>query len=261
MPQQANRFAVKRLPDGRAMLNLACGTRMDPRWNNLDFSPYARLARRPWLARLMARAGLLSHQRRERLRGVDPDIIAWDLRKGIPFADNCFNVVYHSHFLEHLDRRHATAFLKECCRVLTSGGILRVVVPDLEILVHRYLKALGEASGGSPGAAKSHRQAVEDLFDQMVRQEATGATEQNWFVRRLERALRGGAASTGELHRWMYDRHSLVELFQEAGLCNAEACDCESSRVRDWKQFHLDSNADGSPYKPESLYVEGTRQL
>jgi|GEM_PF-6941157 len=34
------RFVVKRLPDGRAMLNLGCGTRMHHGFNNLDFSPY-----------------------------------------------------------------------------------------------------------------------------------------------------------------------------------------------------------------------------
>src|SRR5579859_7062573 len=31
-----NRFPVKLLPDGRAMLNVGCGTRMDWGWNNLD---------------------------------------------------------------------------------------------------------------------------------------------------------------------------------------------------------------------------------
>ena len=84
------------------MLNLACGTRMHHGWNNLDFSPYARLAHRPRLTSMLKAFGMLSNERLKRLAEVDPEIIAWDLRKGIPFAPNTFDVVYHSHFLEHI---------------------------------------------------------------------------------------------------------------------------------------------------------------
>src|SRR5687768_11717320 len=114
----SSRFRIKPLADGRAMLNVACGTRMHWDWNNLDFSPYALLARKPWLAALMKRAGLLSAERQERLTGIDPTIIRWDLRRGIPFAADSFDVVYHSHFLEHIDPQYAPGLLKECHRVL-----------------------------------------------------------------------------------------------------------------------------------------------
>src|SRR4051812_49262715 len=115
------RFPIKRLADGRAMLNLACGTKMDWGWNNLDFSPYALLARKEWLARGLKAAGLLSGERQDRLRQTDPSIIRWDLRKGIPFEANVFDVVYHSHFLEHIDPQFAPPLLKECHRVLKPG--------------------------------------------------------------------------------------------------------------------------------------------
>ena len=95
--RMSQRFFVRRLDDGSAMLNLGCGVKMHPRWVNLDFSTYARLASHPRLSRAARRIGLLSATRYERLQQVDPNIIWWDLRRGIPFPDGTFDVVYHSH--------------------------------------------------------------------------------------------------------------------------------------------------------------------
>ena len=40
--------------------------------------------------------------------------------------------------LEHLDRDEVKRFLKEAKRVLIEGGIIRLVVPDLEKLIIQY---------------------------------------------------------------------------------------------------------------------------
>jgi SAM-dependent methyltransferase len=255
----SQRFAVKQLPDGRAMLNLACGTKMHHGWNNLDFSPYTRLARRPWLVGLLRAVGFLSPVRQERLAAVDPGVICWDLRHGIPFAADTFDVVYSSHFVEHLDRDVVPVHLTECRRVIKPGGILRVVVPDLESIARDYVRALDRLESGEAAAEKERAQAVYELFDQMVRQGATGAGEQKAWVGRVERFIRGGAASTGELHRWMYDRHSLAAEFRRAGFQEAQARGVSDSGVAGWEAFKLDVNEDGEEYKPASLYVEGVR--
>jgi SAM-dependent methyltransferase len=253
------RFPIKTLADGSAMLNLACGTRMHWGWNNLDFSPYALLARNQWLRGAMKAAGLLSPERQERLRRIDPTIIRWDLRKGIPFGENSFDVVYHSHFLEHIDLRFAPGLLKECHRVLKPGGVLRVVLPDLEFLVKQYQAAIQAMDADRPGALKFHRQSVADLFDQMVRRETTGTREQKRWVKWIEQKFRGGAADTGELHRWMYDRHSLGQLLSQTGFRNVQHRSASTSLIRGWAEFELDTNLDGSVYKPESLFMEGVK--
>jgi len=79
---------------------------------------------------------------------IEPDIIAWDLRHGIPFDEGSFDVVHHFHLLEHIDREAVAAFLGECPRVLKPGGSLRVVVPDLEIWSKRYLLSLQSGERG-----------------------------------------------------------------------------------------------------------------
>src|SRR5262245_46493744 len=135
------RFTIKKNRDGKALLNLACGVYMHRDWNNVDFNPYTWMVHYPRLAALLRTAGILSKKRYERLKETDPAIIAWDLRKGIPFPDQAFDFVYHSHFLEHLSKECAPSFLKECHRVLKPGGTLRVVVPDLRYWTEQYMQS------------------------------------------------------------------------------------------------------------------------
>jgi SAM-dependent methyltransferase len=252
---------VKRLIDGRALINLGCGTRTHWAWNNLDSSPYARIRRHRSVAVFLKRVGVLSTLRFKRLEAMDPDIIYWDLRRGIPFEDQTFDIVYHSHLLEHVDRDQARKFLKECRRVLKSNSVLRVVVPDLESLVHQYLGAVAALDKREEEADVRHRQAVCELFEQMVRKEAAGIAMQRPWVRVLERLLRrgGSAAQAGELHRWMYDRHSLGSLLSDVGFREIKRVDAFVSRVEGWTSFNLDTEPDGSIYKPNSLYMEAIK--
>ena len=102
----------------KSYLNLGCGNKFHPAWTNVD---------------VVARGN---------------SVIGHDLRKGISFPDGKFDVVYHSHLLEHFPRAQALPFLRECYRVLKPGGIIRVAVPDLERIARVYLQAFEEAVQG-----------------------------------------------------------------------------------------------------------------
>ncbi len=90
-------------------LNLGCGNRFDPNWINIVFFAY------------------------------DKCVIQHNLHLGIPFPDNSFEMVYHSHLLEHFLKQDAAKFLIECFRVLKPGEIIRIAVPDLEAITKLYL--------------------------------------------------------------------------------------------------------------------------
>ena len=109
-----------------------------------------------------------------------PGVIAHDIRTGLPFPDNSFSAVYHSHVLEHLRRSSAPALLRECYRVLAPGGILRVAVPDLEAIARLYLKNLEGAVAGDAEAARRYEWMVLELLDQMVRDESGGEMLNYW---------------------------------------------------------------------------------
>lgn len=230
------RFPLKTDAHGRALLNLACGTRTDTSWNNVDFSSYALLRHYNFMVKVLRKLRFISDQRYERLQAIDSDIIRWNLVRGIPFDDNTFDVVYHSHFLEHLDRDAAAACLLECHRVLKPGGILRVVVPDLELLVKWYRESLDELDRGNLDAESRHERAICDLFDQMVRTGSSGTAEQKPWVRRIEGLIRGSAAATGENHRWMYDRHSLGRTLTRVGFTEVCGHSATTSSIARWER-------------------------
>ena len=125
-------------------LNLGCGNHFHPGWVNVDFAP------------------------------ADKSVLRHDLCKPLPFGDESFAVVYHSHVLEHLPKERALPFLTECRRVLQPAGIIRVVVPDLETLAALYLEKLRGALAGDQESRRHYEWSVIELLDQMVRQHADG---------------------------------------------------------------------------------------
>jgi SAM-dependent methyltransferase len=250
---------IRTLPDGRAFLNVGCGTRTRPDWNNLDRSPYGRLVRHPLLAAAIKRLGVLSTDRYERLQQVDRNLICHDARQGLPFPHETFDLVYSSHFLGVIEREEVPGLLAECLRVLKGGGVIRLVVGDLKLFARHYLDAVAALEAAGDGAERRHDDAVDRLFELMARRRPRGTSGQPLPVRALERLLRGNADDQGESLRWQYDEHSLGRLLREAGFEEVGPRQAAVSRVEGWKEFGLDVREDGSVYKPGSLYMEGVK--
>jgi hypothetical protein len=57
-----------------------------------------------------------------------------------PIQDNSVDYVYSEHFIEHIKFSQAEIFLKESLRVLSYGGVNRIVFPDLRKLIDVALK-------------------------------------------------------------------------------------------------------------------------
>lgn len=252
-----DKFPVKRLPDGRAMVNLGSSARSAPDWNNIDSSWLVRLGKHRLLCSILFRLGLLSIERYRRITSMDKKTILWDLSKGIPFADQTFDVVYHCHVLEHIDRENALSFVKECNRVLKTGGIIRIVVPDFEIAAKEYVDIVNRLPHDA--TMVEHTNAMESMIDQMVVRTPRYRRQHNWIVRFFENLLIGNTASAGVLHRWMYDRFSVEQLLKDAGFSSVKLCDENTSAIKDWNNWNLDVELDGTPYKPGSIYVEAKK--
>lgn len=104
-----------------------------------------------------------------------------DLSKGIPAGEDQFAIVYHSHILEHFEKRAAERFIAECYRVLKPGGILRLATPDLEQIARQYLIVL-EKAWNDPDSknAADHNWAVIEMYDQAVRSKPGGSMAEYW---------------------------------------------------------------------------------
>lgn len=278
-------------------LNLGCGRRFYPNWTNVDFT------------------------------STGEGVIAHNLTQGIPFPDASFNVVYHSHVLEHFSIAQAETFLQECYRVLLPQGVLRVVVPDLEQIARTYLKALELASSSSQEWAANYEWILLEMYDQVARnnpggemvaylskehivnanfiRERCGYEAKNLIeiaqqqrnklqpvsgqvgqpkhlLKEIYRLLRypkhrrefllrlmlgkeyshlqvGRFRQSGEVHQWMYDRYSLALLLEKNGLKNIIQRTATESYIPDWTSFNLDTELDGTVYKPDSLFMEAIK--
>ncbi|OKH33588.1 methyltransferase type 11 [[Phormidium ambiguum] IAM M-71] len=279
-------------------LNVGCGYRFHPDWTNIDFV------------------------------STGQGVIAHNLTQGIPFPDSSFDVIYNSHFLEHLPKAEAEPFLKECYRVLRPQGVLRIVVPDLEEVVNSYLKLLEKAKNGSPKAAADYEWLLLEWYDTTVRNivggemakylaqdeilneefvfERCGKEFKNLInmlrkqrqdiellqtvksepiktaVKEIYRVLRypsyrretllklflgkeytalqiGRFRQSGEVHQWMYDSYSLNLLLRKCGWENIKQCTSVDSYIPNWTRFNLDTEADGTIYRPNSLYMEAIK--
>ena len=125
-------------------LNLGCGNRFHKNWTNVDFV------------------------------STGEDVQAHNLLNGIPFADQTFEVVYHSHVLEHFTKKDGQKFVQECYRVLKNNGILRIAIPDLEQIAKEYLKNLALALQDDKQAQDNYEWIKIELYDQTVRNESSG---------------------------------------------------------------------------------------
>ncbi|MEA5452268.1 methyltransferase domain-containing protein [Leptolyngbya sp. CCNP1308] len=285
------------------LLNLGCGQRYHSDWVNIDFT------------------------------SSDKDVIAHNLLTGVPAPSNSYNLVYHSHLLEHFSFYEAPKFLQECFRVLHPHGVLRIVVPDLESVVNGYLDALKKAENNLSGWKDNYRWMQIELLDQLVRNQPGGLMSSylsqehipnlDFIIQRLgseakkftdrERSQSGNQGKTyasnfpttsrtlesfaqpiyrffryssyrrnaflklilsskeyqslrigsfrqmGEVHQWMYDRYSLTQLIQQCGFIDIIQRNATTSYLEGWSAYNLDTEPDGSVYKPDSLFVEAIK--
>jgi len=240
------------------ILNLGCGTKVSAKPNvvNIDWSVMLRMKKNP-VFRAVAPM-VLKGERRARFESLPDNIMVHNLAKGIPFENGSFDAVYHSHILEHLDREVARGFLAEIKRVLKPGGIVRIVVPDLEKACREYLSHVSVSESDASEAGK-HDEFVAAILEQSVRREPSGTSRQRPFRRFVENALLGDARRRGETHQWMYDRINLAAFLEQAGFVSPLIQVYDRSQIPEWGDYGLDQDAQGNEYKLESLYIEARK--
>jgi len=112
-------YALKQGFQGRALanfcrgksgllLNIGCGPLTKTGWINIDLEPR------------------------------DASSFYFDVRNGLPLANGSVKHIHSEHFLGYLDYEEALGFLRDCSRMLQTGGTMRMIVPDLETYIRAY---------------------------------------------------------------------------------------------------------------------------
>jgi len=137
--------------DGKLNLHLGCGIVNSPGFVNVDAMP-------------------MSH-----IHCVQP------VDRLPRFRSGSADLIYASHVLEHISHRETLNVLREWCRVLKPGGVLRLAVPDFDVIARLY------QDGGNDVAV-------------------------------IEGVLLGGQDYAYNFHMAVFTEQSLSRLLMEAGL-------------------------------------------
>lgn len=181
-------------------LHLGCFDQVLPGWVNTDITPHIWISRIPGLPHLLFRLGVLPRARYEQHRqGVFRAVRRLDVTSPFPYPNDAFEYVYSSHLLEHLPREKARFCISEIHRVLMTGGVARLAVPDLDRVVAGY----------DPSDADSF---LDALF------EADQKRDKN-------------------RHHWHYNATSLIRLLEGAGFARAHRCAFRDGKCPDLEQL------------------------
>lgn len=139
MANHPSRRVKRVMAQGDLKLHLGCLDQPIDGWINTDITMHIRVARIPFAATALKRAGRISPERFEQhKRGVFKKVDYLDVSKRFPFDDDSVSAVYSTHMLEHLPLDIAANFVQESFRVLKPGGVFRVGVPDLDLAIGTY---------------------------------------------------------------------------------------------------------------------------
>ncbi len=212
----------------RLKLNIGCGLTVPSGWANIDNSLNARLAKWPWFRKMLAALHIIPLAKAN--IPYPRNIYIHDVKKGLPFPDNSGEAIYCSHFLEHLSRHDAFSFMKECYRVLVTGGIIRIIVPDLAQYAQQYIQRLRqvnhEASINEPPA---------EIFLQDLGIFEKESVNENMLIHLYKKIY------NKNIHKWMYDEYSLALLLKEQGFSNIQRKQSCESLIKDIER--LDNGA------------------
>jgi predicted SAM-dependent methyltransferase len=171
-----------------------------------------------------------------------PGVIYLDATRSFPLPTDAFDYVHSEHVIEHLTYAGGRVMLRESCRVLRPGGIVRVATPSLDVLIglftpdktemqERYIRYMVDRWMPDLG---SYREAL--VFNNTLR---------NWG------------------HLFVYDEATLREAMERAGLVDVRRQPYGESDVPMLRGLEKHGMADGPEGEAvgrfETLVLEGRK--
>ena len=138
-----------------------------------------------------------------------------DCRKALPVPDGTVDHILCSHFLEHVHPDEGLAILRDFKRALKPNATMHIIVPDLEVLIDRYVAA---REGGD-----------EDKADAFVKKSLLSTESRGSMKFRIMEASGG----FGLKHLWMYDNQSMTKRIKNL---NFEILDQNETPSREFRK-------------------------
>jgi predicted SAM-dependent methyltransferase len=128
---------------------------------------------------------------------IDKLDLNWDLREKLPFDDESVDFIYSEHFFEHLTPEEGKKTIKDLMDLVKPGGVMRIAMPDLEVVVNTYLNVPLDKD---PVIAAHKMDFIK------TRAEWMNMTFSWWG------------------HKWIYDYEELQRRLEEIGYTNVKRC-------------------------------------
>jgi predicted SAM-dependent methyltransferase len=125
-----------------------------------------------------------------------PGVIYVDARKPFPFKDGTLDYILSEHQIEHLTYNEGLFMLRECWRVLKSGGRIRIATPDLEAITSLY----------TSNKSDLQQRYIKRIVDQYIPE--TGIYHECFVINN---------AFVNLGHRFIYDRATLQAALEKIG--------------------------------------------
>ena len=157
-----------------------------------------------------------------------------DLRFPFKIESNSIDGIFSEHTFEHLSHLEVDNALSECCRILKPEAKIRIIVPDLSILIERYCSSDGE------WFQKWHDLVLKDPSRHYMRKYFTNMFAINFTASYYH-------------HKSCWDFESLKKVLTSNGFVNIEKCNYNLGTP----ELLIDSDSDDR--KLVSIYIEGKK--
>jgi len=270
-------------------LNLGCGLRFHPEWTNMDLtsqSPYVQahnirmgIPFPDGYFDVVYHSHLFEHIPKHKALSFLQEcrrilIPGGSIRMAVPDLEaitKLYLIALEKALQEDKSWRHNYEWLMlelydQTVRERSGGAMLdylkQTSIPNLEFV---YERSGGEARriiqrlGNSSVEVRNKGSYVTKLIDYAGRCHEAIRAKLIRFILGKDDSIAleiGRFRMAGEVHQWMYDRYSLGQLLQQAGFQSPKAVGPAESNIPCWSEYHLDTEPDGSVYKPGSLYME-----
>jgi len=157
-----------------------------------------------------------------------------DLRFPFKIETNSIDGIFSEHTFEHLSHLEVDNALSECCRILKPEAKIRIIVPDLSILIERY------SSNDDEWFQKWHDLVLKDPSRHYMKKYFTNMFAINFTASYYH-------------HKSCWDFESLKKVLTSNGFVNIEKCDYNLGTP----ELLIDS--DSEDRNLVSIYIEGKK--
>jgi len=185
----------------KTIMNFGCGIFCPDGYLNVDGSLTVLLARVPLPA-------VCYGPKRAYVRAIRAGHVKYGTARRLQEADSTLDGFYASHVLEHMSRSDCARLLSRVRLWLKTTGLIRIVLPDLRLLVDQY---------------------------------ATGQMGTDQFLDKMHLAIDGMSAwqvaSNHAFHRWMYDAPSFTAILSSLGYTDIRVCQATHSVLPEFAEL------------------------